>query len=857
MTNSFLHYDVIEKLGEGGMGVVYLAHDTKLNRKVALKFLSRRIYSDSVEKERFMQEARAAASLNHPHIAQVYAIEEVGDEVFIVMEFIKGKELRKAIKEDTFSLEEKKSIAVQIAEGLQAAQNNGIIHRDIKSGNIMLDAENNVKIMDFGLARIEGAPQITKTGTTIGTVSYMSPEQLKNNQVDKRSDIWAYGVVLYELFTELLPFQGIYEAAIMYAITEEDPVAASEINAAIPKEIEAVIEQCLKKDPDVRYQDFEEVLHGLNDLEGVFPNKVRPVNQKGKTTKLKLGRYLYVTLPVVLLLLLIIFLPIRLYFGWESSEGMSLPEERGMAILPFKNISAPSEELEALSDGLMMNVTSRLTQVSNYKGALWVISASEIIQEGVTSPGQARKDYSVNLVVTGSIQKFEDRIQLTMNLIDTKSLRQLMSREINSEDNSISVLQTRVFEELLDMLNIELQPEVTDVVREGNYNNRSSQHYIEGQGYLLRYEKGDNLDKAINHFQQAVDDDSDHALAYAAMGEAFWRKYQDTEDVGYVEQAKNALAKAMEIDSNLVQVISTLGLINRGTGDYDQAIENFQEVITREPNNAMAFRQLAGTYVEKGELDKAEANYMVGIKLKPDYWRGYSDLGNFYLRYRGDINKAEEQYQQVLALTPENYIGLSGLGVINIYRENFELAINFLEQSMSIRETYFAASNLGVAYYYMGDYSEAIHWYSTAYELNSSTYFILGNIASAHEAIGNDDLAISYYKKAITVAKKQLEVNPNEVRILNSLGSYYADIGENRMALEYLQRSLALDSNNNEILFYTSAAYERMGNREKALEWIEQAIRKGYPLSNIINQPELYSMVNDARFKKMIKDYEE
>ena len=854
MINSFLHYDVIEKLGEGGMGVVYLAHDTKLNRKVALKFLSRRISSDSVEKERFMQEARAAASLNHPHIAQVYAIEEVDDEVFIVMEFIEGKELRKAIKEDTLSLEEKKSIALQIAEGLQAAQNNGIIHRDIKSGNIMLDAENNVKIMDFGLARIEGAPQITKTGTTIGTVSYMSPEQLKNNQVDKRSDIWAYGVVLYELFTELLPFQGIYEAAIMYAITEEDPVAASEINAAIPKEIEAVIEQCLKKDPDVRYQDFGEVLH---DLKETSPKMTESVEHKEKISNPKFGRYLYVTLPVVLLLLLIIFLPIRLYFGWESSEGMSLPEERGMAILPFKNISAPSEELEALSDGLMMNVTSRLTQVSNYKGALWVISASEIIQEGVTSPGQARKDYSVNLAVTGSIQKFEDRIQLTMNLIDTKSLRQLMSREINSEDNSIAVLQNRVFEELLDMLNIELQPEVTELVIKGNYNNRSSKHYIEGQGYLLRYEKGDNLDKAINHFQQAIDDDSDHALAYAAMGEAFWRKYQDTEEVEYVEQAKNALAKAMEIDSNLVQVISTLGLINRGTGDYDQAIENFKEVITQEPNNAMAFRQLAGTYVEKGELDKAEANYKVAINLKPDYWKGYSDLGNFYLRYRGDIDLAEEQFQKVLVWTPENYIGLTGLGAINILRENFEVAINFLEQSMNIRKTYSAASNLGAAYYYLGNYSEAINWYSKAHELNSSAYFILGNIASAHEAIGNDDLAINYYKKAITVAKKQLEVNPNEVRILNSLGSYYADIGENRVALQYLQRSLALDSNNNEILFYTSAAYERMGNREKALEWIEQAIRKGYPVSNIINQPELYSMVNDARFKQMIKDYEE
>ncbi len=854
MLNSFLHYEVIEKLGEGGMGVVYLAHDTKLNRKVALKFLSRRISLDSVEKERFLQEARAAASLNHPHIAQVYAIEEVGDEVFIVMEYINGKELRTVINEAELNLGEKKSIAIQIAEGLQAAQNKGIIHRDIKSGNIMLAANNSVKIMDFGLARIEGAPQITKTGTTIGTVSYMSPEQLKNNQVDKRSDIWAYGVVLYELFTGLLPFQGIYEAAIMYAITEEAPVPPSNVTESIPEEIEAIIELCLKKDPDVRYQDFGEILH---DLKGTSPKKVKSVEHEKKATKPKFGKYLYVALPFVLLLLLIIFLPIRLYFGWESSEGMPLPEERGLAILPFKNISTPSEELEALSDGLMMNVTSRLTQVSNYKGALWVISASEIIQEGVTSPGQARKDYSVNLVVTGNIQKLEDRIQLTMNLIDTKSLRQLMSREINSEDNSISVLQTRVFEELLDMLNIELQPEVTDVVIEGNYNNRSSQHYIQGQGYLLRYEKGDNLDKAIRHFQQAVDDDSDHALAYAALGEGLWRKYQDTEEVVYVDQAKNALAKAMKINSDLVQVISTLGLINRGTGDYDQAIENFQEVIIREPNNAMAFRQLAGTYVEKGELDRAEANYMVAIKLKPDYWRGYSDLGNFYLRYRGDINKAEEQYQQVLALTPENYIGLSGLGVINIYRENFELAINFLEQSMSIRETYFAASNLGVAYYYMGNYSEAIHWYSTAYELNSSAYLVLGNIASAHEAIGNDDLAVNYYKKAIAVAKKQLEVNPNEVRIINSLGSYYADIGENREALQYLKRSLALDSNNNEILFYTSAAYERMGNREKALEWIEQAMSKGYPVSNIINQPELYSMTSDARFKKMIKKYEE
>lgn len=858
MTNSYLHYNIIEKLGEGGMGMVYLARDTKLDRNVALKFLSRHISLDPVEKKRFLQEAQAAAALNHPNIAQVYAVEEVGDEMFIVMEFIDGKELRDVIREGTLTIEERTSVAIQIARGLQAAHSRGIIHRDIKSGNIMLTAGHDVKIMDFGLARMEGASHITRAGTTIGTVAYMSPEQLSGHDVDHRSDIWAFGVVLYELFCGELPFQGVYEPAIMYAITEEEPIAASTLNENVPERMATIINGCLQKDRNERYQNFDAV---LADMEEGSSEPGKQAVQPGRPKKKRPNaRHWYISLPAALIVLFMAFFLIGKYtdLRWYGAGSVPIPEEQGLAILPFTNISnLATSELGILSDGLMMSLTSKLTQVSKYRGSLWVISASEIIQGGVQSPSQARREYSVNLALTGSLQEVDNHIVLTMNLIDTKTLRQLNSREVESTGDNLTRLPALASNALLDMLNIELQPEITQAVAEVEGDNQSSQFYIKGQGYLLRYEQADNLDKAIHAFKQTVARNPDNAAGHAALGESYWRKYQMTEDVAYVEEAKSALTRAMEVDSTLVQVISTLGLINRGTGDYDQAITNFQQVITRDPNNDMAFRQLASTYIEKGELDKAEANFKVAIQLKPEYWKGYSDLGNFYLQYRGDIDKAIEMYRHVLEHAPENYIGLSRLGAIYIYQEKFEEGIRLLEQSMRIKETYFAASNLGVAYYYLENYSEAIRWYTAAYELNAGSYRVLGNIASAHEAIGNQDLAVSYYKKAIDIAREQLEVNPNNVRIINDLGSYYADIGANMEALQYLKRSLALNADNNEILFYTAAAYERMGDRENALKWMEQAVKKGYSVSNIISQPELKSLTGDPGFKAMVAKYED
>ena len=262
---NILHYKIIEKLGEGGMGVVYLAEDTKLERKVAIKFLPRHIAGNSEERERFKIEAKAAAALNHPNIATIHAIEESEDQIFIVMEYIDGVELKDKIKVGTIPVEETIKIAIQIAEGLGAAHKKGIVHRDIKSSNIMITNDGKAKIMDFGLAKIKGGSQVTKIGSTIGTAAYMSPEQSRGEDVDQRTDIWSFGVVLYEMLSGELPFKGDYEQAIIYSILNEEPQFAKKSENKIS--IQKVIKKALRKDRDKRYRQMSELIADLKSKE--------------------------------------------------------------------------------------------------------------------------------------------------------------------------------------------------------------------------------------------------------------------------------------------------------------------------------------------------------------------------------------------------------------------------------------------------------------------------------------------------------------------------------------------------------------------------------------------------------------
>ncbi|MCH6574986.1 MAG: serine/threonine protein kinase, partial [Bacteroidetes bacterium] len=402
------HYKIIEKLGEGGMGVVYKAEDTKLKREVAIKFLPRFISANKEERQRFEIEAQAAASLNHPNITTIHSIEDVDDQLFIVMEYIDGIELKDKIKSGPISTDEVINIANQIAEGLDVAHKKGIIHRDIKSSNIMITKDGKVKIMDFGLAKIKGGTELTKIGSTVGTAAYMSPEQARGEGVDQRTDIWSFGVVLYEMLTGQLPFKGDYEQAVIYSILNEEPKLITELRRDIPSRLAHIVKRILKKNSKDRYQTTAELVDDLKIVTKDPDGESIIIQQKAGTKKS--GRFfsnkkklLTTSGVIILLIFLSSFLPSGLEFFKSLLGFKSEPSEQHLLVLPLTNIGG-DEDKQAFCDGLMETLSSKLTQVEQFDGSLWVVPSSEVIRNKISSPDEAYQRYGVNLAVTGSLQ---------------------------------------------------------------------------------------------------------------------------------------------------------------------------------------------------------------------------------------------------------------------------------------------------------------------------------------------------------------------------------------------------------------------------------------------------------------------
>ncbi len=839
---SLLHYKIIDKLGAGGMGVVYLAEDTKLNRNVALKFLSQQSAEDR-ELERFRNEARTAASLSHANISQIYSIEEADDQVFIVMEFVDGTELKDYIKENTLKTEEKENIARKVAEGLKAAHDQDILHRDIKSGNIMISKSGKVKVMDFGLARVADSAHITKPGEQMGTAAYMAPEQILGMEADFKTDIWSYGVVMYELFAGELPFNGLYEQAITYAIVDEEPKPLVEFKG-IPEHIIAILDRCLEKDPGNRYESFDEIIADFEKHELTYKKKGKP---KKKNNSLTAGAIFRYGIPAIVVILAGVF--IIKDFGNGGLKASSSSQK--LAIIPFTNIG---EDLNnrILLDGVLETMTSKLSQIDNFKSALWVIPSSEIIANDIQSASQANKMFGVNLAITGSLQNIDDEKRLTLNLIDATNLRQIRSAVIDISLENISNLQTESVLQLMTLLEIEANDQITETINAGSSAEPgANEFYINGKGYLLRFTQGDNLENAIILFKQAVAKDRNFTLAHAALGESYWRMYQRTDLTTYVDSATNSLNTARGIEEELIPVQTTMALLFQGTGDYDAAIDIYDNILANDPRNDVALRGLGDAYKSKQEFSKAEQYYKQAISLKPDYWAGYEKLGTFYMS-RSKYEEALEPYQQVISLTPNNHLAFSNLGNAYYYMNDWPKAREFYEKSLNIQPTAEPASNLGTVHYIEGNYTAAAEAYLQALELNPNQYIVWGNLASVQGILGNVEKEQEYYRTAIMVGKSQLDVNPNDLLAVTQIGVYYSDIGDKQNSIPYLEKAISIGSEYSTIVFSVASAYERLGDRDKALNLMEKALDLGYPLANILNQAELEDLVKDERFAKII-----
>ncbi len=865
------------------MGVVYKAYDTKLNRNVALKFLPPNTESANESNRRFLQEARAAARINHPNICQIFNIEEQDDESqFIAIEYIEGETIREkfsnraiANKETTQSSigqvnqnsrKAEKAIsetvldyAIQIASGLKAAHEKGIIHRDIKSGNIMVTETGEIKILDFGLAKIAGDQLITKTGSTLGTTAYMSPEQIRGDELYASSDIWSFGVVLYEMISGKLPFGGDYDHSIIYSIINTDPPPLSDFDKNIPYEIEQIIIRCLSKDTAGRYQTAADLLEDLQMTQESY--------RSGATTTKKIPgtgladfkshkkRKVFMTGGLILSIFLFAYLFIHQQqniSGWFFTGPES--EFVHLAVLPFTNIGADASR-QVFSDGLVETITSNLTQLEQFQNALWVVPAGEIRTNSITSAGQAHKTFGVNYAIAGSLQPIEDRLRLTINLIDSENLRQISSAVIDVDASDVLELHNSSVERLMAMLNLELNPESREVIQEGKTSNATAfEQYLEGLGYLQRYERLENINSSIESFNKAIELDPQFALAHAGLAQAFWRKFEFNDVSEWAELAKNQVQNAIALNNKHVQVHIVLGMINTGTGNYDLAVQNFNDALKADPVSAEAYMGLARAYESSGNNQQAEDTYLRSISLKPDYWAGYNSLGAFYLR-TNKFKEAEDQFKRVIELTPDNYRGYMNLGSVYYFTGELEDARKMYELSLNIEKSFGTSSNLGTLYYIEGRFKESARMYETALEINSSYYLLWGNLASAYYWIPDErDKAQDAYKRAIELALDRMTVNPSNAEILSHIAGYYAMTGDDMIARNYLQQALEISPDDTYVMYSAGTTFEQLGQRDEAIKWLIKAIENGYSKSEILRQPELKELVSDSRFEKILQE---
>ncbi len=633
-------YQIIKSLGRGGMGVVYQAKDTKLKRTVALKFLPHELIVEPDVRERFIQEARAAASLDHTNICTVYEVDEFEGQNYIAMAYIEGENLKNRLESGPMSVNEASNIVSQVAEGLQEAHDKGIVHRDIKAGNIMLSDKGKAKIVDFGVAKLAGYSGLTKAGSTFGTVAFMSPEQARGEEVDQRTDIWSLGVLLYEMLTGELPFQGENEAAIIYSLLNEEPKAIQQFRLDVPDYITSLVSHLLQKDRSNRISSAKEVITRLKDK---APKKA--------ITDLK----------------------------------------KSVAVLYFENMSSDKEN-EYFCAGMTEDLITDLSKIHQLR----VIPRSDVLlfrNKEVNSReiGEALK---VQYILEGSVRKGGNKIRITAQLVDVKSGYHVWAERYDRLPEDIFEIQMEVSEKIADALKVSLtESEKRSLAQKPTYDLRAYDFYMRGSEFLLGKGQTDN-NKAIQMFEHALSIDPDFSLAYVGLAEAYSYNYAlYSGDHVWLEKMMGMNEKALQLDPNLIEAQFGLGMVHFHQKRYKESKKSFEKVIRVKTDMYPAYYWLGITLELLGDYDGAVKCFETGVKIKPYSEEPWHWLDQIHRRH-GQKNAAERATKKVIKLgegktevNPEDAITLSRMAISYANIGENEKALNAANKVMEIDPT--------------------------------------------------------------------------------------------------------------------------------------------------------------------------